>query len=388
MSRWNAYLNTGIKIIEEYDGRSPLSAWLKDFFRQHKQMGSRDRKIISGLVYSSYRLGHAAFNLSPVNKLLCGLFICDYNFNELLSFIKPEWNNYIHLPLEEKELYLINEGLQWQQAAIFPWQEDLSEGIDKKVFNLSHLVQPDLFLRIRPQHEIIVSKKLMDAGIPFTRFTDHCIALPNTSSLDKVLSVDKEVVVQDYSSQRVGDFLNLNDTAISVWDCCAGSGGKSIMAFDINPQINLSVSDSRSSIIQHLVQRFRIAGINNYHSFVEDLTAAKTALSTDQFDHIIADVPCTGSGTWSRTPEQLNFFDYKKIKHYSDLQKNIISKVVPKLKDNGWLTYITCSVFKKENEAVVEFIKINLGLELVSMEVLKGYEVKADSMFVAVLRKG
>jgi len=388
MSRWNAYLKTGIKIIETYDGRNPLSAWLKDFFRQHKQMGSRDRKIISGFVYSSYRLGHSTFNLSTENKILCGLFICNYNFNELLSCIKPEWNQHIHLPLEEKESYLISEGLQWRQGAIFPWQEDLSEGIDKSLFNVCHIIQPDLFLRIRPQQEMIVNKKLNDAGISFTRFTDHCIALPNATSLDKVLNIDKEVVIQDYSSQRIGDFFKLNNIAGSVWDCCAGSGGKSIMAYDINPQIKLSVSDSRPSIIQNLVQRFRIAGIKNYHSFLQDLTDAENTPPATQIDHIIADVPCTGSGTWSRTPEQLFFFDHKKIKYYSDLQKNIISTVVPKLNDNGWLIYITCSVFKNENEAVVEFIKVNLGLKLVAMELLKGYEMKADSMFVAVLRKG
>ncbi len=385
MSRWHAYLNTGKRIVEEYDGRSPMSTWLKDFFRQHKQMGARDRKIISGLVFAFYRLGHSAKDLSTENKLLCGLFICNSTSQELLAHFKPEWNNKIDVSLQEKKSYLHEEGLHWQPDAIFPWRDELSDGIEKDSFNTSHLRQPDLFLRIRPQQENIVSSKLNEAGILFARLTGNCIGLPNATKIDPVLDIDKEVVIQDYNSQRVGDYFTLNTTGnFSVWDCCAGGGGKSIMIHDLNPNIDLTVSDSRASIIQNLTQRFQRAGIRNYHSFVADLIASQSSLPAGDFEHIIADVPCTGSGTWSRTPEQLYFFDQKKIAYYSELQKKIVSRVIPKLKAGGRLIYITCSVFAQENEGVVEFVKNNFGLELEVMQLLKGYEMKADSMFVAV----
>lgn len=58
-----------------------------------------------------------------------------------------------------------------------------------------------------------------------------------------------------------------------------------------------------------------------------------------------------------------------------------------KAADDGYLLYITCSVFKKENEDMVSFIQ-QQGFELVKMELLKGYDIKADSMFAALLRKG
>ncbi len=388
MSRWYAYLNTGKRIIKEYDGRSPLSSWLKDFFLQHKQMGSQDRKIISQLVYSFYRLGHSASNLLTEDELLYGLFICNSSSNELLANFKPEWNDNIHLSLKEKESFSLAEGLYWQPNTIFPWLDELSDGMDKNAFNLSHLRQPDLFLRIRPKQENSVSNKLNEARILFMRLTGNCIVLPNATKIDQVLSIDNEVVIQDYNSQRVGDFFNFTSgTSISVWDCCAGSGGKSIMAYDLNPYINLTVSDSRASVIQILTQRFQKAGINKYHSFVSDLTVSQSSLPPGSFDYIIADVPCSGSGTWSRTPEQMYFFDHKKITYYSDLQKNIVSQVIPALKDNGRLIYITCSVFAQENEVIVEFIKTNLGLQLEAKKLLYGNEMKADSMFVAVFKK-
>ncbi|MBI3883864.1 MAG: hypothetical protein HY305_06580 [Sphingobacteriales bacterium] len=104
-------------------------------------------------------------------------------------------------------------------------------------------------------------------------------------------------------------------------------------------------------------------------------------------DIILCDVPCSGSGTWSRTPEQLCFFKESEIERYSIRQKQIISNVIPSLKENGLLIYITCSVFAKENEGVVSFLQEKFNLKVLQQEILKGYNKKADSMFVAILSK-
>ena len=71
--------------------------------------------------------------------------------------------------------------------------------------------------------------------------------------------------------------------------------------------------------------------------------------------------------------------------HYTTKQKKILTNIVPFIKPGGYLLYITCSVFKQENEAMVNEIKEKFNLQLLRMEVLKGYDKKADTMFAALL---
>lgn len=327
-------------------------------------------------------------NLPIEERILTGLFLCSNNPDEILQELKPEWNDKISLSFHSK-ISLVNHEISIQD--IFPWQDQLSESIDKKTFVLSHLEQPDLFLRLRPGRETTVKQKLDKDGFDFKKISDTCIALPNSSKVDEVIELDKEAVVQDYSSQRVAEFLqNLEPQALnyklSIWDCCAASGGKSIMAKDIFGDIDLTVSDVRESILINLKKRFLSAGIKNYKSFVADLTGADKEIANKKFKLIIADVPCTGSGTWGRTPEQLCFFDKKKIEEYVALQKKIISNLIPHLSSGGYLLYITCSAFSKENEQQISFIREKFHLEVLKMELLEGYNNKADTMFAALLK--
>jgi 16S rRNA (cytosine967-C5)-methyltransferase len=386
MSRYHSYLNSAKDILQQYDGQEPLSAFLKRFFSENKKYGSKDRKQISHLCYCYFRLGKMVSEMATEERLLAGLFLCSEEPNEILGELKPGWNEKVSLDVYEKLSLLREEN---SVANIFPFADELSEGIEKEAFILSHLKQPDVFLRLRPGNEEVVKRKLEYAGLVYRVISNNCLALANASNIDSIIDLDKEAVVQDLSSQRVGDFYLAVRPGRSdrVWDCCAASGGKSILLHDVYPGVDLTVSDVRASILINLKKRFNEAGIINYKIFVADLTAPDFIYPTSKVQLIIADVPCSGSGTWGRTPEQLYYFKKEKINEYVSLQKKIVANVIPHLRPGGYLLYITCSVFKKENEDLVDFIKQNLPLDLVRMEVLKGYDKKADTMFAALLRK-
>jgi 16S rRNA (cytosine967-C5)-methyltransferase len=159
------------------------------------------------------------------------------------------------------------------------------------------------------------------------------------------------------------------------------------MAVDILGKVELTVSDIRRSILYNLEKRFATAGIAGYKRFVADIAGSAGSLPLSEQDLIICDAPCTGSGTWGRTPEQLFFFNDSEITRYAELQKIISSSAIRYLKAGGHLLYITCSVFRDENEEVVKYLSDSYNLSVLEMRVIKGYDKKADTMFAALLKK-
>ncbi len=415
------YIQSAEKIIISYYGTIPLHHHLKQFFAADKKYGSKDRKHITHACYCYYRLGKSLQQVSIQEKIKAGIFICEPQPANWETIYDNDWLNNWKTDLNVR-IDFLQQQYDFNVVDIFPFADHLSDGIDKNSFITAHLIQPDLFLRIRPNKHNKTYSALSSANVAFHKCGDNCIALPNTTKIDQLLQLNKDVVVQDLSSQRIAEFmsaikrkatsnspLQIPDSklptpdsklqtpdsklpTLSVWDCCAASGGKTILAVDTLKNIHLTVSDVRPSIIQNLKKRFAEAGIRNYHSFVADLTSSlqtpnsklQTPNSRLQHDLIICDAPCSGSGTWSRTPEQLSFFTEDKISHYTNLQKQIVKNISSAVAVNGYLLYITCSVFAAENEKVVEYIQANSSLKLQRMELLEGYNKKADTMFAAL----
>jgi 16S rRNA (cytosine967-C5)-methyltransferase len=377
-------LRYATQIIENYRGEEPLHVWLKDYFRLNKQMGSRDRRTLSTLVYGFYRLGHAARSLAIKDRLLAGLLLCNEQPGELLTYFKPAWTEKATAPLPEKLAFFRQqpEGASFRVTDIFPWKDELSPAIDHEAFCLSFLRQPDLFLRIRPGYEAQVREKLT-GKVESEFIPPFTLRLPNGFKVEDYFTPDKEVVIQDYSSQRVAGFLQSPKPPHFFWDACAASGGKSILAYDLFPDLDILVSDIRESIIHNLKARFKTAGIKKYHSFLADLSKQPPPASAVNAELILTDVPCTGSGTWARTPEELYFFDPAAIDRYSTLQKRIMAGIGPHVAPDASLVYCTCSVFKRENEEVIAYIRDTSRLRIQTAENLTGYNQRADTLFAA-----
>lgn len=389
-----AHLSTAEQILAHYEGLEPFPVFIKAFFRDNKKFGSRDRKEISGFCYSYFRLGKAMTDLPIRERILIGHFLCSTGQYSLLDEIKPDWKPAFDLSIAEKITFLQKFFPDFTIASVFPFENQLGPGLDKGKFVLSHFIQPDLFIRLRPGRSREVVKKLDAASISFTPVGESGLALPNTTKLDLLGEPDKAFVIQDLSSQETAAFFpDRKNLPIkpSVWDACAGSGGKSIMTSDLFPDASIHVSDERETILYNLRKRFDAAGIRNYKTIQLDLSVTDTRNSVSEaffpvkgFDFVMADVPCSGSGTWGRNPWEMLYFSEEELVHYQQLQQHILTTVMPRVKAGGFLLYITCSVYKKENEAAVDFILGNSLLQLQKKGFIKGYEHHADTMFAAL----
>ena len=388
LSRYHAYLRNAASLIKDYDGGLPLAIYLKQFFAANKKFGSSDRRMVGGLIHQYYRAGHLTDNIDMENAILLADLLCNSKASSILEAIRPEW-----MPFAEKGIAgkMKAYGTHWNAALHTPWLNLLQQGTKHESYALSHFIQPDLFLRVRPGKSALVNATLKTAGISFIDEDKNCLRLPNRSRLDNILAMNADALVQDKSSQQCGTIIKsiIPEFSGQLWDVCAASGGKSILMHDIyNGKPKLMVSDIRESILHNLRERFREAGINYYKSFATDMTKPLDENHNPfKVDMLLVDAPCTGSGTWARTPEQHYFFQPYKAEQFARTQFAICTNALTQLKSGGIHIYITCSVFEMENQSICTRLQSEHHLQLLHQEIIDGTLHKADSMFIAIFRK-
>ena len=357
-----------------------MARFLSAFYKENRQMGSSDRRTASRLMYHYFRLGRALQDL-PVGKRLAAAELLCAQDEHFLSVLDPSWVPYLSKSLEERISFLEQE-CNFRLNDIFPLVTEITEGIEIREFLLGHFRQPRMFIRIHNGKEAQVKNVLNAHKIPYEALEAGILAFENGTQLDRIPLIQGKYEVQDYSSQRTSELFKPS-AGEEWWDSCAGSGGKSILLYQLEPQVKLTVSDIRNSILRNLDERFSVAGIKHYRRKIVDLSTPESeVLQGEFFDGIIVDAPCSGSGTWGRTPEQLLSFTAQKLNAYSERQRQILTRAVRHLKTGKPLIYITCSVYKKENEDQVDYIK-SLGLKLESINYYQGVEVGADTLFAA-----
>lgn len=399
-NQFNTALKVLVSYLEEIKNKKnlPLHQFLKDYFRKNKQMGSNDRRNTSRLLYNYFRMGKILNALDTHTRITIGNFICEQNiesenFMSLLKFILSKYSSFsitdLGLSLEEKFDLLKIQYPSFELKDVFPYGIYLSNEINQEKFYQSFFIQPKLWIRIPKIAGIQNFEYLLEKeNISFQTYEEYpqTISLKNKTSLDQWKG-NWVFEVQDLSSQLAGDFFQPKEYD-NWWDCCSGSGGKSLLLIEKNCNINIFATDERESILKNYELRMKNAGFKNFSTQQIDLTSNfKFKTSNLEFDGIIVDAPCSGSGTWSRTPEMLSQFSDSEIERFYQRQKKIVQNVIPYLKKGKPLIYITCSVFQRENEDVVKFLVEECKMKLEKSELIKGYDKGADNLFVARLVK-
>ncbi|MBG6235719.1 16S rRNA (cytosine967-C5)-methyltransferase [Pedobacter sp. CAN_A7] len=376
------------QIVAHYDGLLPLHRFLLAHYKKNKKMGSSDRRWATRYVYSYFRLGKALLQESPVQRLAIADFLCNDTPSLVIENYLSDLMEQVNLPVQAKFTLIKDRYPSFDLQAVFPFPANLlSESLDPEAFYMSFFTQPDLFIRVQKNHAQKLLTTLKEADVNVHEISETTFALPNGTKLETIIPEQKHYQIQDLSSQKTGQYFQPQPHDY-WWDCCAASGGKSLLLHGLQPKIELLVTDVRENSLRNLDDRFEVAGLKKYQKKVLDLLENnEQVLHHYTFDGLILDAPCSGSGTWGRTPEMLSYFEEHKISFFIKLQQQIATNVVPYLKPGKPLVYITCSVFKQENEDVVHYLQEALGLTLESMEVIKGYQDKADTMFVARLLK-
>jgi 16S rRNA (cytosine967-C5)-methyltransferase len=328
------------------------------------------------------------------DQLQIGFFLTHSQDNGYLSLVQPSWIEELTNSIDLKMNFIKSIHSSFDETKIFPFSSQVDATLEPDQFRKSHLIKPSFFIRVRPGRYDVVVKKLMEANIDFKEINSNCLLINGHSNLENLLEVNNDYVVQDLNSQQTQTFLpDLNDDTFPMWDACAGGGGKSILLHDTYKKADLYVSDVRETILIDLKLRLKQAKIRAANIFNVDLESNDAnstiikSIPKKGFKLILADVPCSGSGTWGRNPESLRYFDEQDLVVFHQKQVSIIKTLIPFLQKGGFLLYITCSVFTIENDQVIDLILKDTPLKLVKRGMLaeNDSEVQGDKLYAALL---
>jgi 16S rRNA (cytosine967-C5)-methyltransferase len=156
-----------------------------------------------------------------------------------------------------------------------------------------------------------------------------------------------QIVIQDEASQLVAALV---DHGSKILDCCAAPGGKTLAIADHNPEAEITaveVHAHRARLLQKLLEP--------YASQIQIVNADAQHLPLSlPFDRVLADVPCSGTGTLARNPEIKWRLTLDDLGELHERQVAILRSALAQLAPAGRLIYSTCSLEKEENETVVE----------------------------------
>lgn len=156
------------------------------------------------------------------------------------------------------------------------------------------------------------------------------------------------VEVQDLGSQLLLETIGIAPGG--KWlDACAGAGGKSLqLALLLGHKGKIDAHDIRPAALAELRDRAERASIHNIHTL-----APLAPLASAAYDGVLVDAPCSGSGTWRRSPHLKWTTTPALIAERGRLQGELLARFSAAVRPGGRLVYATCSLSSQENEQVV-----------------------------------
>ncbi len=350
LKRHPRHYQTTLEIISAYDQSTPYPLFLSNTFRKHKNWGSKDRKAYRELSYLYWKNHHKFSNLDR-DAQIAMLNALDTGKET------PDQNPYASLSAH------------------------ISSKIDKgNISTWFHPTPPVFFFPwdIKADFTAIGGIKNPEGSWGFENPVDLSSFIDSGKGI--IQDISSTQVVQSYSDQLRGK---------KVWDCCAGSGGKALLISAHAKPEKLHCSDIRPQTIQNLISRFNINGLTQPFTSVLDLSKPNVPLREIDAEIAFADVPCSGSGTWRRNPENLAQFDSEKIKQYTQIQKTILGRIASKTNIKQ-IIYCTCSIFQEENELMIdEFVESNTEFRCISQRYHgeTPQKFRGDFLFSALLER-
>ncbi len=384
----SARISAAIDILDDILAGGPAEKVLTRWARANRYAGSGDRAAIRDHVFSALRCKRSFAYLGGGETgrgLMVGAaFALGWDRNTLFTGDK-----YAPAPLTGSEATPPDLALAPQAVRLdcpdwlyVHFQQSLGDQTASVLQSLQR--RAPVFLRVNLGKTDVEGARaaLLDEAIATAR---HELAATALEVLDKPRRVaqsaayrDGLVELQDAASQAVVQALPLA-TGQKVLDYCAGGGGKTL-AMAARAEIELTAHDLAPQRLRDLPERAKRAG-------VEVAIHDARELSGKEFDLVLCDVPCSGSGAWRRAPDAKWSLTPERLEDYIKTQAQVMDTASQYVNEGGRLAYVTCSLFQQENQAqTAGFLARNGAWRLLSDQQFTPL-MGGDGFYVAIFER-
>jgi 16S rRNA (cytosine967-C5)-methyltransferase len=383
------------------DFNSPADAKLGEFFRNNRDLGTKDRAFVAESVYGVLRrlryLSAVTANQEgdpdDARKLILAwlLRVQGKSIRELepiLNEQQTEWAQAIKAKSTENLPMAVQADVRdwlWDKL-VAQYGEELALTICRSMFDQASL---DLRVNtIKGTREEVLAKMqsentVKDNVIEITPYSPTGIRMGAKLNISKhVLFEAGKIEVQDEGSQLLA-YLVAPKRGQMVADFCAGAGGKTLAIGALMKNTGrLYAFDISEKRLFNLGKRLKRSGLSNLHAqVISSESDPKLKRLNGKFDRVLVDAPCSGFGTLRRNPDLKWRFEAKDVAELNVKQAAILARAAKLTKAGGRLVYATCSLLADENEAIADaFLSEHPEFQLLpAHEVLEQQHIKINT---------
>jgi len=351
-----ARIQTAIEILDAIaaaarEGGPPADAIFAEAMRARRYAGSKDRRAIRAHVYDAIR----AVRSAPPSGRAAMLILAD----------------------ADPELAALFDGSSYGPAPISPDEPRAEPGLAPPA--LTNLFDPlvgegegDAMLARAPldlrANRIAANRDdlaaLFPEGEAIAGASDGWRLPPETAAAQHPAYAEGAFEVQDAASQYAAAALDAA-SGMGVVDLCAGGGGKTLaLASLTGDAADILACDTNRARLQQLPPRAARAGATRIETRLLN-PGQESAMLADwqgRADRVFVDAPCSGSGTWRRSPElRWRLTPARLERHIAD-QSRLADIGAGLVAPGGKLLYAVCSIIAREGrDQVDDFLKRHPG---------------------------
>lgn len=380
-----ARMQAAVEVLDAFQAGEPAERALTNWARAHRFAGSGDRAAIRDLVYHALRrLRSLSVRGGGVDGRSLMLGWCLEQGVDTAQIFGADR----HAPaaLTEDERAQISAAPQPTGADALDMPDWLcpaladSLGDDLPALAAALRNRAPLFLRVNALRGDVAGAlaALAEDRIAADVMQKVSGALKVTENERKLASsrayVEGWVEIQDLSSQAA--VMALPDPAgLRVLDYCAGGGGKA-----------LALAARGACVTAHDISAARLAPLAARADRAgADVATVAPGRVSGRFDLVVVDAPCSGAGTWRRTPEAKWRLTPDRLADLCRLQAEVLDQAARHVAPGGSLAYITCSLLRAENDDQVAAFAQRHGWQVATIRRFSPLEAGGDGFFLSIL---